>query len=108
MTFVSVLKRVLPFVATFAAGLFLASFFVDLSPPSMESRGHRRGRCREHQGLRMQYLRERERNEQLQQQLDALQQNPIDLKHTEHWNVPELDVPPPPPPPVARAPRTAR
>jgi hypothetical protein len=39
------LKRALPFVATFGLGLFVASFFVDLSSPRLEYR-YERGHCR--------------------------------------------------------------
>jgi hypothetical protein len=53
----------------------------------------------------MQYLRERERSEELQQRLDTLRQNPIDLKHSENWNDSDLDVPPPPP---VKAPRAVK
>jgi hypothetical protein len=106
MSFTAVIKRVLPFLLTFAVGLFIASFFVDLVPRPQTYRGHRRGRCREVQELRMQYLQERERSEQLQQQLEQVRQNPIDLKHVENWNAPGPDMPPPPPP--VKAPRAVR
>lgn len=105
MNFVAVIKRVLPFLVTLAAGLFIASFFVDLSPRPMNHQGHRRGRCREFQELRMQYLKERERSDRLQEQIDLLRQNPVDLKHVEGL-ANGFDVPPPPPP--AKAPRTAK
>ena len=39
---IGLLKRALPFLATFAFGLFIASFFVDISP---RFEHHERGRC---------------------------------------------------------------
>jgi hypothetical protein len=49
------------------------------------------------------YMQERERNDRLQHELDRLKQNPINLKHTEPWDAPDLYVPPP-----VRAPRVGR
>lgn len=50
MLYIGVLKRFIPFVLTFAAGLFLASFFVPIMPtfPLGHGRSDRRsGRCME-------------------------------------------------------------
>ncbi|MER3430913.1 MAG: hypothetical protein C4325_06350 [Blastocatellia bacterium] len=37
MSYPRVAKRLIPFLLTFAAGLFVASFFVSISPPSFRS-----------------------------------------------------------------------
>jgi hypothetical protein len=97
MNLLGILKRAVPFLAALVVGLFVASFFVDLTP-RLGERGRRHKHCRDHRELKMQYLRERERNEQLQQQLDAIRQNPMDLRLTEELKQMDLDVPPPPAP----------
>ena len=51
VTLQAVLKRALPFFATFAVALFITSFFVDLNRPRF-FRGHGKGRFHEIQQLR--------------------------------------------------------
>jgi hypothetical protein len=93
-----ILKRVLPFFLTLAVGLFIASFFVDLTP-RLNFPERRLGRCH---NFETSYYQEHERAERLQQQLDQLDQNPVPLK----WGD-TMSVPPPPPAPVM-APHVAR
>ena len=87
------LKRVLPFFLTLAVGLFIASFFVDLTPRPFAFPEGRRARCRNFESM---YYQEHDRAERLQQQLDQLQQSPTTLE----WRNSELKLPPPPPPPA--------
>ncbi|KXK02831.1 MAG: hypothetical protein UZ17_ACD001001277 [Acidobacteria bacterium OLB17] len=66
MDVMSFVKRFVPFVAAFSVGIFVASFFVDLSAPRFEH-GRGRGRCRSMK-FRMERL-ERE-NQYLRRQLE--------------------------------------
>jgi|GEM_PF-1019117 uncharacterized protein HemY len=78
MFYTGLLKRVIPFVLTFAAGLLLASFFVSVALPNMgEWRSNRRDRrWREHkqlrqesEDLRQKYFEEVEKNAELRRQI---------------------------------------
>lgn len=95
---IGIIKRIVPFIATLIIGLFIASFFVDLTPRPFTFRSGKYYRYRELQRL---YMEERERADRLQRENDLLRQNPINLKHTEPWNAPDLYVPPPPKAPRA-------
>ena len=83
------LKRVMPFLLTLAVGLFIASFFVDLSPTRF--RFERGRRFRELQELRIENADLKNQNAELKEQIRQLSANPVNLK----W-----DVPPPPLPPA--------
>jgi len=90
------LKRVLPFFLTLAVGLFIASFFVDLTPRGFAFPERKRGgRCQNFESL---YYQEHDRAERLQQQLDQRQQNAITLELRRS----EVKAPQPPPPPSVR------
>jgi hypothetical protein len=99
MSSIGIFKRIVPFVVALVIGLFIASFFVDLTPRPFTFRSTRQHRCRDFERL---YIEQRERNARLQQENDMLRQNPITLKHTEPWDAPDLYVPPPPKAPRAR------
>ena len=86
-------KSFLPFVATLAIGLFIASFFVDLSATRFEMRGRGWQRYREVQRLRIENQQLRDENRRLTQQLnDARSKSAFDFN--------TFEVPPPPPPPA--------
>ena len=86
-------KRILPFVATLAVGLFIASFFVDLSAPRFEMRGRGWQRYQQMQQLRFENQQLRDENRRLTEQLnDARSRNAFDFN--------SFEVPPPPPPPA--------
>ncbi len=94
-------KRILPFAATFAVGIFIASFFVSISAPSFGG-----GRARRHQEMkRIRVENEELKNEnlRLRNELESRQWNAPHAMHLEEWNSPgvEFPVPLPPPPPVA-------
>lgn len=99
---IGLLKRALPFFGTFALGLFIASFFVNIGGPRM---GHREsGKCRHE----VQQLREE--NMRLQLELDAMHENHLaadglPLFESEDFESPSVDEPVLPPPP---APRTVK
>ena len=93
------LKRILPFFATFAVGLFIASFFVDVSKPRFGRGRHMR---HEMQQLRMENQRQREEIRQLHEQLDGGQLMPSATNAPEMDEIPlDVRVPLPPPHPVA-------
>ena len=104
----SFLKRMLPFFATFAVSLFIASFFVSIGP-NFRGRGFG-GRHQEMKRLRMENdrLRMEKRDQELEiQRLNGL----IESQEIFQGNyfpshgpeVPvQLDVPMPPPPPRHR------
>lgn len=101
-----VIKRVLPFFLTFAAGLFVASFFVTMTAPNFAfgTRGNRFNRCREYQRMQSDYYDLKRENERLQLELKAARRDAND------FDIDKLDVPPPfvpdnvpPPPPRVRS-----
>ncbi len=54
MLYIGLFKRIIPFVLTFAAGLFIASFFVSIVPNFSSWRESRRANhCREHNKMRL-------------------------------------------------------
>ena len=64
------LKRALPFLGTFALGLFVASFFVSISP---KFEHHERGRChREMWQMSLENQELREENQRLRDTIDSM------------------------------------
>lgn len=98
------LKRALPFLATFGLGLFVASFFVDMSQPRFEYRGYQRDRCRhELRDLRIERDQLREENLRLRHgqgtsDLDLPQD--LEDEDLDSLGVDEPVLPPPPPRPM--------
>ena len=89
-----VLTRVLPFFLAFAAGLFIASFFITIATPSFNF-PRKANKCHETRQLRSELERVRRENTELRRQLDEAGMNAS-------WtNTPgfEPSAPPPPPPP---------
>jgi hypothetical protein len=94
MCAMGIVKRFLPFLLTLAVGLFIASFFVDLTPSRFENRSSRRwSKFYRVQQLRNENEQLRQENRRLTQQLDELRQS--------RWMMNSFEVPPPPPAPVA-------
>lgn len=104
MLYKGVLKRVLPFLLTFAAGLFVASFFVSIASPSFNfpRRSHK---YREMHRLRMENQDLRRSNSELRRQLEEARRL-SELKFSIDSEFPHFE--PPPPPPAPRAPRFER
>ncbi|NOT47135.1 MAG: hypothetical protein HOP17_05225 [Acidobacteria bacterium] len=91
------MKRVLPFFLTFAAGLFIASFFVSISSPSFNF-PRKNNRHREERQLRIENDGLQRENADLRRQLEE-----AGLKtgsFTVGSEVFEADNAPPPPPPA--------
>lgn len=107
MNILAVIKRVLPFLATLAVGIFIASFFVSVATPSLKSNGCRRKGDFKRMKLEMEQLRNenlRLRNE-LENQSFTVRELPRHPGH-EHFQGlgPEfpVEIPAPPPPPAVR------
>jgi hypothetical protein len=101
MLYKGILKRFFPFLLTFAAGIFLASFFVSVALPTFP-RPERNRRFSECRRMKVDYERMREENERMRRELEFHNIGPS------HLNIPDvppvtLEIPQPPPPP--RAPR---
>ena len=96
------IKRFFPFFVTFILGLFVASFFVAITAPKFQfNRGKKH---REYHRLKYENKCLKEKNRQLQRELEA-------EKFHGDFEIMNLDVPPPPippmPPPAPVAPRRA-
>lgn len=97
------LLRMLPFVATFALGLFIASFFVNIATPRLGHRGpgHKYMKIKK---LKMENERLRNENLRLRNELESRQTSwhhpqPGDEFHMTREAF-ELPAPPAPPAPV--------
>ena len=102
MLYKGIFKRFLPFLLTFAAGLFLASFFVSVALPSFERSQRSTRRFGECKRMQFELERLRDENQRMRREMDFHNLGPA------HLNIPDvppvtLEVPAPPPPP--RAPR---
>ena len=93
------LKRLLPFFATFAVGLLIASFFVDISGPRFGRGRHMRHEM--HQ-LRIENQQQREEIRQLHEQINGGRMRSSDIDAPDMDEIPmDVRVPLPPPRPVA-------
>jgi hypothetical protein len=104
------IKRLLPFVATFAIGVFIASFFVDLSRPRMGFRGPGR-RWQEMQRMRFENEELKNENLRLRNEMENMRWEPQhsgDVLEIPKPGLDEWSVPPPPPPPVKLGQRVIR
>ncbi len=80
MCYTGLFKRIIPFALTFAAGLFLASFFVSIALPTSRSDAERRfNRHQEVQQLRQDYDNLRERYRVLQAENKELKRSSENL-----------------------------
>lgn len=109
MQYTGFIKRFLPFALTFAAGLFIASFFVTIGFPKLGSR-HRERRHHEMHELRNEVEQLRKEKCDLRRQLED-KKTSQDLENT--FDAPsavELSVPPPVPiaPAAPKAPHRHR
>ena len=95
MLYKGIFKRFFPFLLTFAAGLFIASFFVSIALPSLPRSDRSNRRFGEFRRMQIENDRLRDENERMRSQLEF-------HNLTEHpGTAPEAPAPPPPP----RAPR---
>ena len=97
-------KRLLPFFATFLIGIFIASFFVDLSRPRFAFRGPGR-RWQDMQRMRFENEELKNENLRLRNELQNTRLKREVLSDVDTYDVPPPTLeewPAPPPPPRAR------
>ena len=89
--------RMVPFVATFAIGVFIASFFVSINAPNFRG-GY--GKRHEMKRLRMENERLKNENLRLKNELENQNWSAPHALHPGHdeWNAPNVHVPVPIPP----------
>lgn len=98
MLYLGIFKRFLPFLMTFAAGIFLASFFVPIGLPSLgrpEGSFQMKG-CR---NMEMEFDRLEDENQALRREMELRNFGPA---HLSLPNVPPVDLETPRPPRVQR------
>lgn len=100
MLYLGVLKRVLPFFLTFAAGLFIASFVVNIAAPSFNFQ-RRSYRYHEMQRLRIENQDLKRTNSELRRQLEEAR-GLSELNLNLNSDSMRFDPPPPPPPPSVK------
>ena len=93
------IKRLVPFLLTFAVGMLVASFFVTISAPKFQFK--RGWKHRDYHRLRYENKMQKERIRQLERELN--EQRFGDIKSIE-LNVAPLPPMPPPPPKAPAAP----
>jgi len=98
------LKRMLPFLAAFTLGVFIASFFVSVGP-RFGLNDRRMKRFQEMQRLRFENDQLREENDRLRNNLGQRGMDSGDQYHS--WTPESLDAPLPPPLPRP-APRVSK
>lgn len=105
MYYKGLLKRIVPFFLTFAAGLFIASFFVTIATPSFN--GFRRGsnKHREIQRLKTELNETKKENCDLKKQIREIKQDSDNIEFGD-YSVPPVNLDAPPAPP--KAPRHPR
>ena len=91
------IKRALPFLGTFALGLFIASFFVSITPSS-SFRDRRMHHFGEMQRLRMENDELRQENLRLRNKLGMDWGDDSNLENYVAPGEEMMSVPPPPPP----------
>ena len=87
------IKRMLPFFATFAVGIFIASFFVNISGPSFR----RGGKRQEIKRLRVEVEDLRNENLRLKNEIESLRWTSPHSRHPGDGEVNELELLVPPP-----------
>ena len=100
MYYKGLIKRIVPFFLTFAAGLFIASFFVTIATPTFN---FRRGPSRfgEIQRLRSDNQELKRTNCELRRQLEEARSDSVDINAIPAFPAFDTDAVPPPTPPSA-------
>ena len=102
MNFLSLIKRVAPFVLTFALGLFIASFFVTVAAPNLQFRRGFSKHREYHRRMEFENQQLREENIRLKNRLAEMEKR--------DWVLDRIPPPPPAPPvmPMKTVPSKAR
>ena len=96
MCCLGVFKRVVPFLITFAAGLFIASFFITIAAPNFGN-SRRQSKFRELIQVRMEDEELRRERCKLKEEIETLRQERMTIHATEPFGDVFSAVPPPPP-----------
>lgn len=106
MLYTGLFKRIIPFVLTFAVGLFIASFFVSIALPSLGNwrEGRRSRSCHEKRQIRMEVNELRERVRSLRRENEELRRS-SDVKLMLEDAVPPVELEAPHPPRRPKHPR---
>ena len=93
-------KRILPFFATFAVGLFIASFFVSLSGPRFGFGERRMRRFEEMQRIRVDNEELRNENLRLRNELESMRFGSGGMRQfqMDEMTAPDVNLPVPLPP----------
>ncbi len=98
MLYLGLLKRIVPFALTFAAGLFVASFFVSIALPTVGSKD-RSARCRKHRMMMSEKADMQEEIRRLNERLAAAEMRSDWYRDSlEAVPAPAMPELPPPPP----------
>lgn len=89
MNFVSIVKRVAPFVLTLAVGLFIASFFVTVAAPNFQFKRGMSKHRQYHRRIEAENQRLREENLRLKNQISTMEAEKRDWVLEEPVNLPE-------------------
>ena len=96
MCYTGLFKRIIPFVLAFAAGLFIASFFVSVAAPNFSNwRESRRSRHREKQELRMEINDLRDELRNVKRENEMLKRQVTENADMQSW-VPPVEIEHPP------------
>lgn len=103
MSYLAVIKRIVPFFLTFVAGLLIASIFVPITAPSFPRSEGRQGKWRYHRECKREKEALRRENLRLRQEMEQLHRDAASAEFRNlKLSVPEVTVevpavPPPPP-----------
>lgn len=104
MYYTGLIKRIVPFFVTFAAGLFIASFFVTIATPSFNFR-RGPGRFGEMQRLRFENQEQKRTINELRRQLEEARSDTVNINAIPAFPAFDTDAVPPPPPSAPRHPQ---
>jgi cell division protein FtsB len=97
-----VFKRVVPFLLTFCAGLFIASFFVTIASPNFGG-FRRQSKYRQMRQVRMEVEELRRERTRLKEEIENLQnERNTTVQSVERLPDNVYEVPPPPPVPTVK------
>jgi|SRR5215204_10402 len=106
MCYTGLFKRIIPFALTFAAGLFIASFFVSIAFPTVKP--WRKNRTSQERQMRIEMDELREKVRTLRKENEELRRNASDSDRILQEAVPPVELEalhPPPPPKRPKQPR---
>lgn len=95
MCCLGIFKRVVPFLLTFAAGLFIASFFVTIAAPNF-GKSRRHAKAREFRQVKVEVEELRREKCRLKEEIETLRRERNVIVTTEAGEVDVFAVPPPP------------